>query len=386
MASWALIIAFLFGNLYKFSFFSPDVRLSLLDIVVFALTLLTFPPKLGKYRFLATPVLVFFTLAFISLALALPVYGWQAVLVGSMYLARWLVYTLFFASILQLIKPPKIRKMLLIMGISTAIIGLGQYLLFPDIRSLAVSEWDPHYYRLVGTFLDPGFTGLILVFTLILLENVSFWWLITYLALALTYSRSSYLAFLASMAYLAWKRKGWKFFFQILLLFTVTVTILPRAPDGEGVKLERTNSIQARIDSWTTAWKIYTQHPILGVGFNVYRYAQGASLKSHAGAGADSSLLFVAATTGTLGPLAYLWYLRRLYLLSTMNYELKATLVAVLAHSLFLNSLFYPAIMVWISLLLSSSDFLPGRLPQTPRYSPRKAPKAKSETSPRRPK
>ena len=389
MASWALIIAFLFGNLYKFSFFSPDVRLSLLDIVVFTLTVksLFINPKSYIINHpLVPPVLVFFTLAFISLALALPVYGWQAVLVGSMYLARWLVYTLFFASILQLIKPPKIRKMLLIMGISTAIIGLGQYLLFPDIRSLAVSEWDPHYYRLVGTFLDPGFTGLILVFTLILLENVSFWWLITYLALALTYSRSSYLAFLASMAYLAWKRKGWKFFFQILLLFTVTVTILPRAPDGEGVKLERTNSIQARIDSWTTAWKIYTQHPILGVGFNVYRYAQGASLKSHAGAGADSSLLFVAATTGTLGPLAYLWYLRRLYLLSTMNYELKATLVAVLAHSLFLNSLFYPAIMVWISLLLSSSDFLPGRLPQTPRYSPRKAPKAKSETSPRRPK
>ena len=90
-------------------------------------------------------------------------------------------------------------------------------------------------------------------------------------------------------------------------------------------------------------------------------------------------LLFVAATTGLVGLLAYLWYLGRLK-------SLQATFVAVLVHSVFLNSLFYPAIMVWISLLLSSSDFLPGRLPQTPRYSPRKAPKAKSETSPRRPK
>ena len=382
MVFWALIIAFIFGNLYKFSFFSPDVRLSLLDTVVFTLTLVTFPPKLGKYRFLTTPVLVFFSLAFISLLLAFPIYGWQAVLVGSMYLARWLVYTIFFASIIQLIKPSKIRKMLLIMGISAAILGLGQYLLFPDVRSLAVAEWDPHYFRVVVTFLDPGFTGLILVFTLILLENVSLWWVLTYLALALTYSRASYLAFLASMAYLAWKRKGWKFFVKILLLFTFTIYLLPRAPDGEGVKLERTSSIQARIDSWTTAWQIFIEHPLLGVGFNTYRYAQGASLKSHAVAGADSSLLFVAATTGTLGLLAYLWYLRRLSQFPMSNFYFPALLV----HSLFLNSLFYPAVMVWISLLLSSSDFLPGQLPQTPRYSPRKALKSRSETSLRHPK
>lgn len=387
MKSWilviALIISFVLGNLYKFSFFSPDVHLSFLDIVVFSITLITFPPKLAKYHYLSTPILVFFILAFISLLLALPVYGWQAVLVGGMYLARWLVYSLFFASIVQLIKSSQIKKILLTMGILTAILGLAQYLVFPDIRSLAVSEWDPHYYRVVGTFLDPGFTGLILVFTLILLENVSFWWVITYLALALTYSRASYLAFLVSMAYLAWKKKGWKFFFQILLLFTVTVTILPRAPDGEGVKLERTNSIQARIDSWTTAWKIYAQHPVVGAGFNVYRYAQGASLKSHAGAGADSSLLFVAATTGTLGLLAYLWYLKRLSQFPISSFYFPALLV----HSLFLNSLFYPAVMVWMSLLfLSSSDFPPGQLPQTPKYSRRNLPPSGSETSPRHPK
>ena len=380
MAALALILAFVFGNLYRFSFFSPQIRVSALDFVVLGLTLLAWPKK----HTLTVPVLIFFTIAFISLLFALPVYGWQAVLVGGMYLARWLTYSLFFTSIIQLIKPSQIKKILLIMGILTAILGLAQYVVFPDIRSLAVAEWDPHYYRVVGTFLDPGFTGLILVFTLILLENISLGWVITYLALALTYSRASYLAFLVSMAYLAWKKKGWKFFFRILLLFAVTVAILPRAPDGEGVKLERTNSIQARIDSWTTAWKIYTQHPVIGVGFNVYRYAQGASLKSHAGAGADSSLLFVAATTGLVGLIAYLWYLRRLYLLSTMNYELKATLVAVLFHSLFLNSLFYPAVMVWISLLLSSSDSQPGQLLQIPKYSPRKALKLKSETSPRR--
>ena len=37
------------------------------------------------------------------------------------------------------------------------------YFIFPDVRSLAVDQWDPHYYRLVGSLLDPGFTGIILV-------------------------------------------------------------------------------------------------------------------------------------------------------------------------------------------------------------------------------
>ena len=375
MTAWILLLTgFTVGNLYKFSFFTPDVHVSILDVVVFLLTLASLFSNRRSYPNLARPIFTFFTLGLVSLLAALRLFPWSAILVGSLYLGRWLVYSVFFASLIQLIKPIKIGYIVYSLGILTVILSLGQYLIFPDIRSLAVSEWDPHYYRVVGQFLDPGFTGLILVFTLILatLRNHKFLWFLTYLPFALTYSRSSYAAFLVSMAYIAWKQKGWKFFFGILLLFTTTVVLLPRAPDGEGVKLERTNSIQARIDSWKTAWRIFSQHPFLGVGFNTYRYAQGASLKSHAGAGADSSLLFVAATTGIFGLLAYLWYLRRLFLLQTANYELRTTLVALLVHSLFLNSLFYPAVMVWLSLLvLSSFDSPPGRPPQTPVRFPR---------------
>lgn len=375
MKSWilaiALIISFAFGNLYKFSFFSPDVHLSLLDMVVFIITFMNLKSyilNLSKYRHLTTPILAFFTAGFVSLIFAIQVYGWQAIGVGAMYLARWIVYSLFFASIIQLIKPKQIVYIMYSISIITAILGIAQYIIFPDIRSLTIAEWDPHYFRVVGTFLDPGFTGIILVFTLIFftLRNHKFLWALAYIPFALTYSRSSYAAFLASMAYIAWKGKGRKFFFGILLLFTLTIYLLPRAPDGEGVKLERTNSIQARIDSWTTAWKIFTQHPILGVGFNTYRYAQRASLQSHAGAGSDSSLLFVAATTGLVGLLVYLWYLNRL---RTMNYELQATLVAVLVHSIFLNSLFYPAVMVWITLLLSVSGSRPGPWLPAPKSS-----------------
>lgn len=359
IASFLLLISIGVGNLYKFSFFSPDVHVSILDIVVFGLTIFTLIFKfkswlltIKQFKHLTTPILVFFTVAFISLVLALPSYGWQAVVVGSMYLVRWIVYTLFFASIIQLIKAKNLRSLLCLIGLIIVVTGFVQYFAFPDIRPLQYLEWDPHYYRLVGTFLDPGFTGLLLVFTLILFIDQPILWIISYLAFALTYSRASYLAFLVSMAYISWKQKVRKFFIKILLLFVLTIFLLPRAPDGEGVKLERTSSIQARIESWKTAWGIFIHHPVLGVGFDTYRYAQKGNLKSHSGAGADSSLLFVAATTGFVGLLTYLWYLRRLP---------KPYLVALLVHSLFLNSLFYPGVMVWLSLLIPFwSDSQPG--------------------------
>jgi O-antigen ligase len=145
----------------------------------------------------------------------------------------------------------------------------------------------------------------------------------------------------------------------MILLLGITLIVLPRSPDGEGVKLERTSSIQARIQNWRNSLIIIRDHPIFGVGFNTYRYAQRAYgftdtskwLQSHAGAGADSSLLFVTATAGVFGLLAYLWYLRSLNQLRTPNSELQVVLVALLVHSLFLNSLFYPSVMLWLALL-----------------------------------
>lgn len=388
-----LVLGFIVGNLYKFSFFSQYVHISLLDITIFVLILLSllinrlsFKAALQKYRPLTLSIYIFLFTATISLLISFFHFGLPITVIAALYLFRWLLYSLFFASVVQLNKQPVVNYLPYYLGIVTAIVGLGQYLFFPDIRALQVLEWDPHYFRVVGTFLDPGFTGLILVFTLILLtlhplknrlvNLIS--WTASYLAFALTYSRSSYLAFLAAMAYIAWRRKSLKFVLFIVILFFTTLYALPRSPGGEGVNLERTSSIQARIANWKNSLTIIKDHPLLGVGFNTYRYTQREYgflddsnwLKSHAGAGADSSLLFVAATTGVVGLAAYLWYLRSLYQLSTINYSLKATLVAVLVHSLFLNSLFYPAIMVWLSLLIPCvSDFRTYPLPRTLKHS-----------------
>lgn len=359
MAFALLILAFSVGNLYKFNFFSPDVHVSLLDITMAVLALINFRAYLNlKSSPLFKPIIVFTSVALLSLTISGFHYGFHAQLVGLMYLVRWLFYSTFFIAAIKLRLP---KNTLLILGLCITILSLGQYFIFPDVRSLAATDWDLHFYRVVGTLLDPGFTGLILVFTLIFITTRSPFnrlinlisWSTCYLALALTYSRSSYLAFLVSMTYIAWKRKSAKFIAGILILFAVTVYLLPRASSGEGVKLERTNSINTRVINWLRALTIFQDHPILGVGFNTYRYAQNEYgyetgekwLVSHAGAGADSSLLFIAATTGLVGLAAYTYYLY--HLRSSIYY-----LIPLLIHSLFLNSLFYPAVMLWMALLV----------------------------------
>jgi len=380
-----LVLAFGFGQTVKFSLFSPDIRLALIDIWIFVLISFTaifharqLRDELMTHKILARAAAAFAGLSLLSLVISGSRYGPAAQFVGSLYWLRWCGYALSAFCLPILYPRQKIWRWLLILGGTVVVTGLYQYAFFPDIRSLEIAEWDPHYFRLVATWLDPGFTGLLLVFTLIFLTvkpplnrfiNLVSWGL-TYLAFALTYSRSSYLAFIISMGYISWRRRSLKFLLLVLLLFTLTLALLPR-PGGEGVKLERTSSITARLQNWQNSMAIIIHHPVLGVGFNTYRYAQkefgflDASkwLTSHAGAGADSSLLFVTATTGLIGLTAYLYYLKSIFnpqptsagIAQRDNLQLKSTLVALLVHSLFLNSLFYPAVMLWLALLVAAT-------------------------------
>lgn len=365
-----VVLAFFIGNLWSINI-TQSVKISVLDIVV-AIGLvgqIRQIGQIGRMRQIIKPATLFVLAACVSLLFSLRLFpAWQ-VGIGSLYLLRWVAYMLFFASNVYLLKLDQISSIIHGLGISLLVTGLTQYVFFPDIRPLAYLQWDMHFYRLVGTFLDPGFTSLLLVlyFLFVLtnpVKNKGLQWILivtSYVCIALTYSRSGYLALLAGSAYLAWKIRGWKFFAGILLLLTITVAILPRASDGEGVKLERANSIWSRLDSWKTAVTIFARSPELGVGFNNYRYAQNKYgfltdpkwQVSHAGAGADSSLLFVAATTGIIGLTIYLWYLKTLYDFQSLN--LTVALAAIVAHSFFLNSLFYPAVLAWLGLLTAQA-------------------------------
>jgi hypothetical protein len=315
--------------------------------------------------------MLFLAVAAISLIFSLPKFGIQAFLVGSLYWLRFAFYGGYFLVLKTLLSPKDLRVLFLGLGGIIMATCLAQYIFYPDVRYLQIAEWDPHYFRVVGTLLDPGFVSIILVFCLIYLythpiknsfiQKISF--IICYICFALTYSRTGFITIFAASAFYSWSIKSWRFISITTIILIFTLLILPRTPGGEGVKLERTSSIKARIINWQNSASIFIKNPILGVGFNTYRYAQKQAgfldtsnwLKSHAGAGADSSLLFIAATTGIAGLAFFIRYLNSVWKISSDYPFIRVSLVALFFHSFFLNSLFYPFVLIWLSLMLSTA-------------------------------
>jgi O-antigen ligase len=380
---YCYLVLFPFGQLTRLPLGIAEINLYLTDILILGFVVTWLGRKLIKReKFipppLTKPILLFTFCCFLSLMINTPLLSGREVMVAGLYVVRWILYAGLYFVVFDLIhksrtKIPNLKSqipnLLIGAGLVSAIFGLLQYLFLPDTRFLEKYGWDPHLYRVIGTFLDPGFLGLILVFTLILL-TLKLWparklswrgiaWVVVYLALALTYSRASYMAYLVGMGTIAWFKKSPKFFLTLFFLGMVTIFLLPR-PGGEGVKLERESTIQFRLINYGQSLAIVRDNPLFGVGFNAYRYAQGRhgfltgeELKSsHAGAGGDSSLLFVLATTGIIGLAFYLWLWGKALWLGKTNILALATLFSALVHSFFINSLFYPWIMAWLWLVL----------------------------------
>lgn len=380
-----ILMIFPFGQLARLPVEVPQVNIYLQDLLVGSLVASwVFYHFLSKKPFLkpplTLPILTFFLAAAFSLVVNLPRLAPQETLVASLYLLRWIFYAgMYFViyeniSIYQYINI--LKWGLVLVGVEAAFLGIIQYFLYPDLSYLFYLGWDPHKFRVFGTFFDPGFLGMILVLTLILIISLlwsnhqhvnmltcwvaKFGGILTYTALALTYSRSSYLAYLVGMGAIAWIKKAPKFFLAATLVGILTILLLPRPPGSEGVRLEREESFKARIKNWQNSIKIARDHPIFGVGFNAYRYAQRTYgfldeedwRESHAGAGADSSLLFILATTGILGLFAYTLFLYNILIYHIKNPAVFASTCALLIHSFFNNSLFYPWIMLWMWILI----------------------------------
>lgn len=270
-------------------------------------------------------------------------------------------------------------------GVAIGLLGLVQYFVYPNLRNLSYLGWDPHEYRVFSTLLDPNFTGIILVLTLILscdllqkskhknvlLHKVVFLASVpVFLALLLTYSRGSYLAFLGACLTWAVLRKQWTTMVAGATIFAVLLLFLPR-PGGEGVNLFRTLSVYSRIEDSREALKMYSQSPFFGVGFNTLRFyrnateiTSGTQDVSHSGAGFHNSWLFLLTTTGIVGFAAYIWLWWQL-LNKSQRGILPISFAAVAVHSMFDNSLFYPAVMIWLW-VVAGSGFKAGRSPSVP--------------------
>lgn len=359
--AWILALGIVSGQLIRLPFLSGGI--TILDIAVLFLTL--FGLLKLKFRLKNPPffrsALFFILIALFSLLLTPLHLTLDAYIISFSYIARLFLYSSFAWIIFSLKKD--LSKSFIFSGIVIAVLGLLQIIFLPDLRFLANQGWDPHYFRTVSTFLDPNFTGAFLVLTMILLlqlkkERFSILiFALIYFALLTTFSRSSYLMFLSSGLTFSFLNKSKKYLFLTLILFAFlllgfkTYSILVAAPRN----IDRAESASFRFSTWQQGLTLFQKYPVLGIGFNAYRFGinqynlgDQQFLESHGSSGNDSSLLFVAVTTGIIGLLVYLYFL---FSLMKSSKIITAVILGLIVHSFFSNSLFYPPILVWILII-----------------------------------
>lgn len=331
--------------------------------------------KLRRFR-LAPPIGFFVILGALSLVVNTSHYPIWVTIKGSLYLWRWVAFALFYGVVVVGPASPRFWLWWLAsFGVALGAIGLVQFVWYPDLRNLWYLGWDPHYYRVFATLLDPNYVGILLVLTIFLLSYMLIlyarWriWIVfmmgmTGTALLLTFSRSSYLAFLGGVVVAIVLFKRWKEGVFLILLFLLAVLYVPK-PGGDTLSLLRHDSTAARLQNWGQSIAQIGERPIFGYGFNVVPFIgrlEASTLPERKGAGIDSSLLFVGVTTGIVGLLSYLGLVIAQVRLALRSRDrhfkiiLLSSMSALLVHSLFVNSLFYPWVMIWIWVLVGVTE------------------------------
>lgn len=284
-------------------------------------------------------------------------------IVPVLYLVRLGLYTqlgvlVHLAIENRMMKKTQLLHLFLGMIVLIGVFGVVQYVFYPDTRWLLLLGWDDHYYRLISTLFDPGFTGLILAIGVVVytLTQKNFkWWLfglfigLGMVSVLLTYSRATYVALILVSVFNLWVSK-YKKQFLIILCFFAIIPLLPR-PASEGVKLERTASIFSRINSNQAALQSLSLTEVIwGKGLYTAIPASLNNLPNHATA-PDNSFVYVFVSLGVLGSVLLLlamWQLRFTFL----SEPIRSVMLLVGIHSLFNNSVFYAWTLIALATLL----------------------------------
>lgn len=349
-------IIFPFGQLGRLEIGTITIHLLDISAAVLVGTWLITKPKFTHP--LAFHFYTFLGIALFSLLINLIHTDKASAFIGISYFFRLLIYVLFGFAVFDLldrkiISKDKLLSLLKGSGVYLLLFGVFQYILFPDLRALQNWGWDNHYFRLVGTLLDPGFFGLLAVLVVLLeitKKNFSLLPFLGIATIAATYSRASYLALLAGLAVINVLKLSLSLTLKIILFFGIVLFLLPK-PGGEGVNLERTSTVGFRVSNYMESIETFKISPIWGIGFNLYGAERDVSPESHSRNGADSSILFILATTGVIGLLIYLNLLQKI--IFTKDPLLVSSTIVILVHSFFNNSIFYPWVMGWWFVLIA---------------------------------
>lgn len=400
------IIAVLFlpviGELYRLPFggengiLVSDIAAGAV-VAVWAFEKTTKRKKVEPNDFFA-PLALFFAAALFSLLFSLTFLKPNEVLAGSLYLFRFAEYVLLGIITLDIVRTRKDAQKtlaaIIVVALVIAVAGFIQLAVYPDLGKLEEFGWDPHINRLVSTWLDPNFIAGYLSFIIAVVTSMTLYTkniakktgLVVILgilaaALFLTYSRSGYVAAAAALGVIG-ILKSRKLLIGAVIIFIVALNFLPRVQQRVDDLVHSVQSLvfsgsenpdptaRLRIISWNQTLELIAKRPLLGSGYNTLKYVKYnegfvEDPSVHSASGSDSSLLTILAATGILGLLPFLllhWNMLKLALQNWRNKTIPlqwqgyglgffAGFIGLLFHSLFVNSLLFPQILIplWIS-------------------------------------
>jgi hypothetical protein len=350
-------------NLPGLNIYVQDIMIGIIALIE-TLLLIKEGKKASKIKFFKHILTINIVLIF-SWVINLHRWGIKESLIGLMYLVRWIAYSSLFLTAHRLSRFKKniksISIILILSGFAVSVLGLIQYLYIKDLRFLRYFSWDDHYYRLIGPFIDPAFTGIIICLGLLLTilklkKNLVYYTIIftNISAIFLTYSRSTYLALFSGLLLVGIEKKAIRKITPIVIVILIIIKLLP-SQFGESTKLTRISTIFYRIDNYKSAVKIIKNNPVLGVGFNnvhLIKEEEGYFLKdkylTNSRSGFDNSILSLWIMSGIAGVISLLVFGLKLI----KNNFLAIFFIPILIHSLFSNTIFYPWAMIWFWILL----------------------------------
>ena len=328
--------------------------------------------------------LVFASIGAYSALLAVPRYGispWQLV-ISLAYLARWLVYFGLYVVIINVVRVEDVTALWRTLEsaiLAFAAFGLVQAVFIPHFAqvvypdSRVTIDFDEQGHRLVSTVLEPNMAGAMIMLVLLVQlaqlaggVRLSSWKpLLLFSALVATLSRSSFLGLIVGGVVILLVRGVSKRLLRILVAIgaiglVASPWLLKFAASYNKLGIDA--SALTRIASWIKAIRIFSDHPLLGIGFNTYAFVQESYGYIRMGNGTysvDGGLLFIAVMTGLVGVAVYVGMLvvvvqrcRGVWRDSAESPEFRALAtgigagtIALCVHSLFVNSLLTSFVM-----------------------------------------
>ncbi len=309
-------------------------------------------------------------------------------LVSLAYLGRWLAYLAIYLVMVNVIRA---RDVSAVWGtlestvLAIAGFGIFQAIFLPGFAQLVYADsrpyldWDPQGHRLVSTILEPNIAGAMLM-SILLVElaqlsvgaRVPRWKpLVLFTALVLTLSRSSAFGLVLGIGVIVTVYGIPKRLLRAAAVaFALALAALPKlvAFAASYGKIGIDASAMARVAAWAMALRVFADHLWFGVGFNTYGFVvereYGIPRFGVANYSTDGGLLFAAVMTGVVGLVLLLWMFILIYRRCASVWRANgataehrgiaigtlASIVAICAHSVFVNSLFTTFVMeiMWV--------------------------------------